>query len=202
MAHEGVCIFLVTSLIRNYGILEFIKGKGKGIRLESRLHDNACSAGFTFPLTGWAPMQPATIDPTLDLCTRYHYGWVDRGSVEYEVFPTLLHMASTRNRTKDLLILSPVSYTPIPYAEASRDYVCNAVVCRQGAMRWRLLYTGPHAPIKFPITWDDLCAVSPLAEGMQTSLTIILFIKTNKMFSNKRKPNHTSTLTIFIHIVT
>ena len=33
---------------------------------------------------------------------------------------------------------------PIPYAEASRDYVCktlaneNAVVCRQGAMRWRL----------------------------------------------------------------
>ena len=39
-----------------------------------------------------------------------HYGWVDRGSVEYEVYPTLLHMASTGNRTPDLLILSPTPY--------------------------------------------------------------------------------------------
>ena len=35
----------------------------------SRLHDNACSTDFTFPLASWA--QPATIDPILDLCTRY-----------------------------------------------------------------------------------------------------------------------------------
>ena len=47
------------------------KGKGKGSCLESRLHDNACSTDFTFPLARWAPMQPATIDLTLDLCTRY-----------------------------------------------------------------------------------------------------------------------------------
>ena len=46
-------------------------GKGKGSCLESRLHDNACSTGFTFPLARWVPMQPATVDPTLDLCTRY-----------------------------------------------------------------------------------------------------------------------------------
>ena len=39
-----------------------------------------------------------------------HYGWVDRGSVEYEVCLTLLHMASTGNRTPDLLILSPMPY--------------------------------------------------------------------------------------------
>ena len=26
---------------------------------------------FTFPLARWAPTQPATIDPTLDLCSRY-----------------------------------------------------------------------------------------------------------------------------------
>ena len=38
-----------------------------------------------------------------------HYGWVDRGSVEY-VCPTLLHMASTENRTPGLLILSPTPY--------------------------------------------------------------------------------------------
>ena len=35
-----------------------------------------------------------------------HFGWVDRGSVEY-VCPTLLHMTSTGNRTPDPLILSP-----------------------------------------------------------------------------------------------
>ena len=45
--------------------------KGKGSCLESRLHDNACSTDCTFPLARWAPMQPATIDQTLDLCTRY-----------------------------------------------------------------------------------------------------------------------------------
>ena len=39
------------------------KGKGKGSCFESRLHDNACSTDFTFPLARWVPMQPATIDP-------------------------------------------------------------------------------------------------------------------------------------------
>ena len=47
------------------------KGKGKGSCLESRLHDNAYSTGFTLPLARWSPMQPATINPILDLCTRY-----------------------------------------------------------------------------------------------------------------------------------
>ena len=45
-------------------------------------------------------MQPATIEPQ-----------VDRFSVEYEVYPTLLHMENTGNRTPDILILSP---TPHP----------------------------------------------------------------------------------------
>ena len=47
------------------------KGKGKGTCLESRLHGNACSTDFTSPLARWAPTQPVTIDPTLDMCTRY-----------------------------------------------------------------------------------------------------------------------------------
>ena len=38
---------------------------------KGRLHDNTCSADFTLPPARWAPMQPATKDPTLDLCTRY-----------------------------------------------------------------------------------------------------------------------------------
>ena len=44
-----------------------------------------------------------------------HYGWVDQGSVEYEVCLTFLHMASTGNRTPDLLILS---LTPYPLGHA------------------------------------------------------------------------------------
>ena len=86
-----------------------VKGKGKGSCLESRLHDNACSKEFTFPLARWVPMQPATIDSTLDLCTRYP---LRPGSVEYEVCQTPLHMASTGNQTPDLLILSPTPYPP------------------------------------------------------------------------------------------
>ena len=38
------------------------------------------------------------------------YGWVDQGSLEYNVFPTLLHMANTGNRTPYLLILSLTPY--------------------------------------------------------------------------------------------
>ena len=44
------------------------------------------------------------------ICAGTHYGWVDRGSVEYEVCSTLLHMASAGNRTPDFLILSPTPY--------------------------------------------------------------------------------------------
>ena len=39
-----------------------------------------------------------------------HFGWVDGGSVEFEVCQTLRHMASNGNRTPDLLILSPMLY--------------------------------------------------------------------------------------------
>ena len=39
------------------------------------------------------------------------YGWVGRGTVEYEVYLTLLHMPSPGNRTPDLLILSPTPYS-------------------------------------------------------------------------------------------
>ena len=45
--------------------------KVKVVVLESRLHDNTYSVNFTFPLARWVPMQPAPIDPTSDLCTRY-----------------------------------------------------------------------------------------------------------------------------------
>ena len=56
--------------------------KGKG--LESRLHDNTCSANFTFPLATWAAVQAATIDPTSDLCTRYplRLAWVRQCGIQ------------------------------------------------------------------------------------------------------------------------
>ena len=71
--------------------------KGKGSYLESRHQDSACTTDFIFPLERWVPMQPATIDPTLDQCTTYPSRLVDRGSVEYKVCPTLLRMARTGN---------------------------------------------------------------------------------------------------------
>ena len=69
--------------------------------------------------------QPATIDPTLDLCTRYplRLGGPRQCGIrslpdtsthgqhwESSYSTTLLHMASTGNRTPDLLILSPTPY--------------------------------------------------------------------------------------------
>ena len=46
-----------------------------------------------------------------------HYGWVNQGSVEYEVCPTLLHMASTGNRTQDILNLSPTHTSPLGHVQ-------------------------------------------------------------------------------------
>ena len=35
------------------------------------IHHYTSPTDFTFPLARWAPMQPAPVDPALDLCTRY-----------------------------------------------------------------------------------------------------------------------------------
>ena len=86
------------------------KGKGKGICLESRYPRYTCSSDFTFPLAvGTYGSLQLSIQPWI-CAPGTHYGWVDRGSVVYKVCPTLLHMASTGNRTLDLLILSPTPY--------------------------------------------------------------------------------------------
>ena len=64
----------------------------------------------TLPPWQWAHsslqllVQPWTCAPGM------YYGLMNRGNVEYEVCPTLLHMASTGNRMPDLLILSPMPY--------------------------------------------------------------------------------------------
>ena len=105
------------------------KGKGKGICLESRYPRYTCSSDFTFPLAvgAYGSLQ-LLIQPWI-CAPGTHYGWVDRGSVEYEVCPTLLHMASTGNRTPDLLILSP---TPYPLGHVAAIHVCSVVFqCHQ-----------------------------------------------------------------------
>ena len=54
--------------------------------------------------------------PTLDqLHQLLITAWVDRVSVEYKVCPTILHMASTGNRTPDLR-LSPYAPSTWPHA--------------------------------------------------------------------------------------
>ena len=53
-----------------------------------------------------------------------HFGWVDQGSVEYEVCLTLLYMTSTENWTLDRLILSPPPYL---FGDVLRDMVTQEV---------------------------------------------------------------------------
>ena len=90
----------------------------KGICLESRHAllriSHASSADFTFSLNKWAQVQPATVDPILDLCTRY--AQEDRGSVEYEVCLTPLHIISTDNWTHDPLIFELSALSTHSYA--------------------------------------------------------------------------------------
>ena len=46
----------------------------KDIYLESRhSYDYTCSSDLTFPVLAVGAQQPATIDPALDLCTRFPY---------------------------------------------------------------------------------------------------------------------------------
>ena len=83
------------------------KGKGKGGCLESRIHVQQ-----TLPFL-WQGGRQWSLQLLIQpwICVPgTHYSWVDRGSVEYEVCLTLLHMASTGNRTPNLLILSPMPY--------------------------------------------------------------------------------------------
>ena len=59
-----------------------------------------------------------------------HYGWVDRGSVGYEVCPTLLHIASNGNRTPDLLILSPTPY-PLGHNMHCLSNISSYLTCKK-----------------------------------------------------------------------
>ena len=89
------------------------KGKGKGSCLESMPNNNECSTDFIFPLARWAPMKPTAIGPVLDLLRApgtIMAWWTAHDSMEFEIYPTLLHMASTGNQTLDIMILSPTPY--------------------------------------------------------------------------------------------
>ena len=69
------------------------------------------SVQFIFPGSGHQ-RQPATLDSTLDLCTRYPLRLLESPRqhgmylVSWEACPTHLHMDSSRKRVPDLLILS------------------------------------------------------------------------------------------------
>ena len=93
--------------VRIFGVQH--KMQYKGICLESRYPRYTCSSDFTFPLAVGA-CGSLQLDPTLDLCTRYPLRLDGPRQCGIPSFPTLLHMASTGNRTPDLLILSPTSY--------------------------------------------------------------------------------------------
>ena len=66
------------------------------------IHNYAYSTDFTFRLERWVPMQPAPIDPTLDLCTKYLLQLGGPRRCEIWSCPTLLHTTSTVNRTPNI----------------------------------------------------------------------------------------------------
>ena len=86
------------------------KVKAKVVGYSPGIHDYACSTNFTFPLARWAPMQPAAIDPTLDLCTRYPLWLSGPRQCGIQSLPDTSTHDSAGNRTPDLLILSPIPY--------------------------------------------------------------------------------------------
>ena len=94
--HIKICLFFlhlftdwfckdISSLVRNIAVkVQCYKAASKHSAIcYSRIYfirtkdlfenavDYTCSTDFTFPLARWAPMQPATTDPTLNLHTRY-----------------------------------------------------------------------------------------------------------------------------------
>ena len=90
-----------------------------------------------------------------------HYGWVDQGSVEHEVCPTLLHMASTGNRTPDL---------------------------RPSDLEYNALSTEPHAPTynhgEIPARLLNLNVVDIQTSGLYlcTYTALVVSLTSNKTY--------------------
>ena len=66
------------SLIKKAGVkppaneqVSYVTIKVKVVVYNPDMHDCTCSSDLPFPMARWVPVQPATIDLTLDLCTRY-----------------------------------------------------------------------------------------------------------------------------------
>ena len=69
-----ICFIVTVVMLLSFGecfLTVFAISKGRPICLESRYPRYTCSSDFTFPPGSGRPRQPATIDPTLDLCIRY-----------------------------------------------------------------------------------------------------------------------------------
>ena len=107
---EKMVYFCVCFMYADCYITWVSKGKGKGSCLESRLHDNACSTDFSFPLARRAPTQPATIDPTLDLCTRYPLQLGGLRQCGIRSLPDTSTHGQHWELNPDLHFLSPMSY--------------------------------------------------------------------------------------------
>ena len=85
------------------------------------INDYACSTDFTFPLARWCQCSLQPLIQPLICGPGTYYGWVDQGSVEYEVYATLPHMTSAGNRTPDNRILSPMLYPLGQVFPSTRD---------------------------------------------------------------------------------
>ena len=115
------------------------------------IHDYACSTDITFSLARRVPMQPATINPALDLCTRYplrlggprqcwirslpdtstydiciwHLTWHLTWHVTWQMTSDMTSDMTSGNRTDHWGIRDPVGYlvcSPMPPAQVTTTY--------------------------------------------------------------------------------
>ena len=107
------------------------KVKVKIVAYSPDIYSYVCSTYFTCPLARWTSMLPATIGPTLDLCTRYPLRLGGPRQCGIKSCLALPHMTNVGNWTPDFEISSP---TP----------------------RTNTLFTWPHARAKETCTLTNL----------------------------------------------
>ena len=82
---------------------------------------------FTFPLARWAPMQPAAISPTLDLCTKPPLWLGGPRQCRIRSFPDTSTLDQHWELNQEFLILNPMC-TPYPRVPIPNIYILIDII--------------------------------------------------------------------------
>ena len=99
------------------------------------IHDYACLTDYIFSLAKWAPVQPATIDLTLDLCTRYPLQLGRPSQCEIRIFPDYDQCCKSNPKPFDF-----ESNTPSTWPCVSTFFTIVDKVVMLVAIYWPSLY--------------------------------------------------------------